>query len=244
MEWSLIDRSLNYGRHHIKNFLLDAVPYISVLDLGAGKGDDLMIARSITPEAKLYALEFYAPNVEKLTNMGVEVFSFDIERNVFPFADGSLDIVILNNVFEHVKEVFWILHEITRVLKVGGHLIIGVPNLAALHNRILLLFGKQPSSLKNSSAHVRGYTKKDMISMLDTGFENGGKGYKLRNFKGSNFYPFPPSFAKPLANLMPALSTCIFFNFEKIKPYGRGYLDYPVQQSLETNFFLGNANTN
>jgi len=241
---SLIDRSLNYGRHHIKKFLLESVPYSSVLDLGAGKGNDLMIARSITPEAKLYALEFYAPNVEKLANMQVEVFSFDIERNVFPFADESLDAVILNNVFEHVKEVFWILHEITRVLKHGGHLIIGVPNLAALHNRIRLAFGKQPSSLKNSSAHVRGYTKKDMVSLLNTGFENGGKGYILRDFKGSNFYPFPPSLAKPLAGLMPQLSTCIFFNFEKVKPYCGGYLKYPVQQSLETNFYLGDAKPN
>ena len=241
---SLIDRSLNYGRHHIKKFLLEGVPYASVLDLGAGKGNDLMIARSIMPEAKLYALEYYTPNVEKLANMQVEVFSFDIERNVFPFADESLDVVILNNVFEHVKEVFWILHEITRVLKQGGHLIIGVPNLAALHNRIRLAFGKQPSSLKNSSAHLRGYTKKDMVSLLNTGFESGVKGYILRNFKGSNFYPFPPSLAKPLAGLMPQLSTCIFFNFEKVKPYSIGYLEYPIQQSLETNFYLGDAKPN
>jgi ubiquinone/menaquinone biosynthesis C-methylase UbiE len=38
---------LTYGRHLIKSFLHKSAPYESVLDLGAGKGDDLLIASKL-----------------------------------------------------------------------------------------------------------------------------------------------------------------------------------------------------
>ncbi|MDR1582699.1 MAG: hypothetical protein LBS55_05485, partial [Prevotellaceae bacterium] len=38
---------LNYGRHIIKSFLSKAMLYSTVLDLGAGKGDDLFMAKSV-----------------------------------------------------------------------------------------------------------------------------------------------------------------------------------------------------
>ncbi len=37
----MIDRTLNYGRHIIRDFLRQSIPANSVLDLGAGSGTDL-----------------------------------------------------------------------------------------------------------------------------------------------------------------------------------------------------------
>ena len=85
----------------------------------------------------------------------------------------------------------------------GGKLIIGVPNLASLHNRILLCLGRQPSPIKTHSAHVRGYTKYDLLDFLQSCFPEG---YALKDFKGSNFYPFPPVVAKPLAQILPNMA--------------------------------------
>lgn len=62
----------------------------------------------------------------------------NIERDPLPFADESVDIFMANQVLEHCKEIFWIFSEVSRCLKPGGCFIIGVPNLAALHNRLLL----------------------------------------------------------------------------------------------------------
>ena len=53
--------------------------------------------------------------------------------------------MIANQILEHTKEVFWIWHEIARVLAPQGQLILGVPNLASAHNRLLLLLGRQPT---------------------------------------------------------------------------------------------------
>jgi hypothetical protein len=83
---------------------------------------------------------------------------------------------------------------------------------------------------------VRGFTRGDMIQLLDSPFPGG---YKLVDFGGSNFYPFPPVLAQPLARLFPTMAWGIFFLFKKVKAYQGGYLKFPVDQKLETNFYLG-----
>lgn len=231
-----VDRSLNYGRHHIRRFLSSAEPVRTVLDLGAGQGDDLQLSRIVHPGAARHAIEVCPGYALKLNEDGVSVHTGNIERDALPFADGSVDVVIANQVLEHVKEIFWIFHEISRVLPVGGNLIVGVPNLAALHNRILLAIGRQPTPLKNNSAHIRGFTKADLLQFLESCFPGG---YRLMQFGGSNFYPFPPFVAKPLAHMFPTMAWGIFFLFEKKREYCKEFLEYPVRERLETNFYIG-----
>ena len=232
----MIDRNLNYGRQHISRFLEMATGAKNILDLGAGTGIDLDAAKRIHPEATLYALEAYPPYQEILKSKGVSVFSANIERDVFPFEDGSFDVIICNQILEHCKEIWWILHEISRVLKRGGTLIVGVPNLASLHNRILLSIGRQPTAIQNNSAHVRGYTKPDFIKFLQTGFRDG---YALKDSGGSNFYPFPPVIANVLASLFPSMAWGMFLMLQKNRDYTDGFVRSPIENQLETNFHLG-----
>lgn len=233
----MIDKHLNHGRHHISNFLKKSLPFQTVLDLGAGTGEDLMLAKQQNPQAQLYALENFEPFVHVLEGKGVTVFSLNLEKDVLPFPNESVDVIIVNQLFEHVKEVFWIMHEISRILKVGGHLIIGVPNLASLHNRLLLLLGRQPTSIQNNSAHVRGYTRGDFRKLLESGFPDG---YHLAEYGGGNFYPFPPILAKPLAQFFPKMAWGLFMHLHKEKPYTEeGYIRYPVEKQLQTNFYTG-----
>ncbi len=231
----MIDKSLNYGRHIIKQYAINSMPFNTVLDIGAGSGTDLEIYKSINPSAKLFAIESYQPNIVVLQSKDIETYTLNIEQEKLPFADNSMDIITVNQILEHVKEIFWILHEITRVLKVGGRLVIGVPNLASFHNRLLLLMGKQPSCIKADSAHVRGYTKESIVNFLRL-----FHGYELQHFKGSNFYPMPPVVARPLAELLPSLAVGIFLCFKKTAPYiNNEFILFPVEKQLETNYFLG-----
>ena len=232
----MIDRGLNYGRHHIRNFLRASSPYQSVLDIGAGYGDDLAIARAEQPDANLYAIEMYQPSVVRLAEQGITVYKSNIEQEIFPFTDSSLDVILANQILEHTKELFWIFHEISRSLREGGSLIIGVPNLASLHNRLLLLLGYQPTVIQSASAHVRGFTKHDILRMLHAVFPGG---YTLQGFGGSNFYPFPPSLARPLSAMAPGMAWGIFLRLEKCRQYDGEFLDFPARARLETNFFVG-----
>lgn len=232
----MIDRTLNYGREIIERFLECSTPFENIVDLGAGGGADLLLARKFAPKARLLALENSSPNIERLAALGVEALPHNLERGRFPYDDACLDIVMANQVLEHTKEIFWILHEISRTLRVGGRLIIGVPNLAALHNRVLLAFGQQPSPIKSLSAHVRGFTRADLIHFLEGCFPGG---YKLVDFRGANFYPFPPRLARPLARIFPNFAWGIFFLLEKASPYSNGFIEVPVRDQLETPFYTG-----
>lgn len=232
----MIDRSLNYGRHLIKDFLGSVQIANTVVDLGAGHGADLSLVRHAHPVAKLHAVECWPPYIDELTSQNVVVHPLNIEKDKLPFSSESVDIVIANQVLEHTKEIFWIFHEVSRTLRVGGYFIIGVPNLASLHNRLLLAFGRQPSPIKSSSAHVRGFTKGDLVGFVDDCFPCG---YSLERFGGSNYYPFPPAIAKPLATLFPTSSWGIFLMLKKRVNYQGEFIAYPVDQKLETNFFLG-----
>ena len=183
----MIDRELNYGRDAICSFLRKARPYSTVLDIGAGGGHDLLAARKIEPGSALFAIECHGPNVEHLRSAEICTYDINVESEEIPLSAETIDLVISNQTFEHLKEVFWVLHQTSQVLRVGGHLIIGVPNLASLHNRILLAVGCQPTSIKNNSAHVRGYTRSDFINLLGC----FPQGYKLEAWRGGNFYPLP-----------------------------------------------------
>jgi len=230
----MVDKKLNYGRHIIEDFAKQVKNYDSVLDIGAGSGDDLMIYKKICLSANLYALEGYEPNIATLKSKGIKVFQHNLEFDKFPFDDKSLDLINANQILEHTKEIFWIFHEVTRTLKVGGFFVLAVPNLASLHNRLLLAFGRQPTPIQNDSAHIRGYTRSDIIQFLKI-----WGGYEMIDFRGSNFYPFPPVIAKPLAKLLPNMAWSIFFLLKKTRDYDNEFIKWPIEKRLETNFYLG-----
>lgn len=232
----IINRKLNYGRETVKSFLnKQCIPFSNVLDLGAGSGNDLMTVKEVNNKAILYGVDFYEPNIQILRNKGIKVFEIDIEKEKIPLPDSFIDVVMANQILEHLKEVFWAWHEVSRILRKGGKLIIGVPNLASLHNRLLLLFGKQPTCIKNFSAHVRGYTLNDIINFQ----EKCWGGYKLLKYGGSNFYPFPSIIANFLSKRFPTMATSIFLIFEKRKEYHGEFLTYLKNARPQTNFYQG-----
>ena len=231
----MIDRSLNYGRNHFHRFLQQC-NYSNVLDLGAGRGHDLEIARQINPDARLIAFEIFSEFADVLRRMDIEVHAVDIERDVYPLDDESIDVIITNQTLEHTKDLFWIMHESLRVLKTDGHLIIGIPNLAAWHNRLLLLLGRQPSCMQLYSGHIRGFTRRGLVRFMAEVFPNG---LEYRGSGGGNFYPFPAKLAKPLSTVLPNLSVGLVTLFKKTRPYEDSCLRFPVERKLRTNFYLG-----
>lgn len=97
----------------------------------------------------------------------------DFEAEAFPAPDNNFDLVIWNRELVTVKNARQALHEARRVLRPSGVMILALPNLAALHNRLLLLAGFQPTTLHiYNGNHVRGFTSLSMTRVLkhDLGF--------------------------------------------------------------------------
>lgn len=228
---------LNYGREIVAGWAaccLEGVKKPRVLDLGVGQGFDLLnIRAALGRPAGLHGVECYEPYAEQAEANGICVARVDLERQALPYEAASMDLVVANQVLEHVKELFWIVSEVHRVLKPGGHFVVGVPNLASLHNRLALLAGMQPTSINLLSAHVRGFTKPAF-----TQFATEGGYFASREFAGANFYPFPPSVARPLAKALPSMAVSCFFLLRKTEKPGT-FLDVLRDRMLETPFYAG-----
>lgn len=230
---ALVDDRESYGPAVIRRFVA-ALPHVSTfIDIGAGSGRDIRAVLAAHPMAHPVAID---ANPRGALASLAEMHVLDVERDRLPAADGSVDMVMANQVLEHCKEVFWIFHEVSRVLKPGGHFIFGVPNIASLHNRLLLLAGVQPTQHKLASAHVRPFSKRDTMRFLDACWPAG---YVLEDFAGAQFYPLPRAAARVAAGLWPTAAFSIFFKLRKVGAYDGQFLAYPKRENLETNFWLG-----
>lgn len=109
----------------------------------------------------------------------------DLEKEEFPDQNGSYDVVVCNQVFEHLKNIFLPLSEIHRVLRPGGILLLSVPNLSALHNIALLAIGRQPTTIRLFGSHVRSYAIRSMTEFLQY---NGL--FSLEEVQGFGLHPF------------------------------------------------------
>jgi len=232
---TIVDHNESYGRHILKK-AIEGKQIKKCLDLGCGGGSDLQIVSKLYPDCELLGVDFGKWHEEKLKALNINLLAVDIEKETLPFADNSIDLIIANQVFEHTKEIFWINHEIFRCLKVGGYLFFGTPNILSFHNRLLMLFGWHPTQFKLTSAHVRPFSKKDVLAF----YKNIGQEFcQVEGFWGSQFYPFPKPIARCLSRLFPNASFSIFFMIKKTSHYKDSFIKWPEFASLETNYFVG-----
>jgi SAM-dependent methyltransferase len=234
------DQRETYSPHVVEDLVRSLDHPRIVVDLGAGSGRDLEIVRRLHPQAILIAVEGGKEYAQTLAGKADQIYVANIERDPLPLADGQADLIIANQILEHTKEIFWIFHEVTRSLKIGGHFLFGVPNICSLHNRFLLLIGRQPTQHKVCSAHVRPFSKADTVAFLNACFPGG---YELAKFRGSQFYPFPARMSRLLANSFPTFAFTIFFLIRKVAEYHAEFATYPARAQLETNFWTGDVHT-
>ena len=110
---------------------------------------------------------------------GLTVFRGTLAPPGLPIASGSVDVVVLNEVIEHLVDTDAAVAELHRVLRPGGHLLLSTPNLAAWFNRGALLLGMQPVFSEVSlrrvfgrpgsvvAGHLHLFTRRALVQFLD-----------------------------------------------------------------------------
>lgn len=118
----------------------------------------------------------------------------NIESQKFPFPNNSFDMVLFNEVFEHLRiNPIFTLGEIYRVLKPRGTLFLTTPNLYAIHKIFLFNLGKSFNDAYDEFAklnaygymgHIREYSVTEVKKFL------GNTGFKIDSVIHRNDFSF------------------------------------------------------
>lgn len=184
----------------------------SLLDVGCWDGAATIEYARAARGVQAFGIEVFPDLASQAERRGVTVALLDLERDRFPWPDQSMDLVVCNQVFEHLKNVWLPMSEIARVLRIGGHLLFSVPNLASLHNRVLLAVGTQPTSIRTFGPHVRGFTLGQAKAFLCTGGV-----FRVRRIAAAGFYPLRARWGRPLAALLPGAAHTSILWVQKIE---------------------------
>jgi SAM-dependent methyltransferase len=137
---------------------LGVPPTAQIVDVGTGTGTNLRLLRELG-FSRVEGVDFSDDAIRFCRDKGLgEVIKSDVYS--LPFADGSLDLVLMTDVVEHVEDDRRAIAEAARVLRPGGALLITVPAFQAL-------WGRQD----DVSHHLRRYRLRQLTDVLrSTGF--------------------------------------------------------------------------
>jgi SAM-dependent methyltransferase len=127
-----------------------------VLDLGCGRGYITALVRDRFPQAEISALDVSLSAIEAAAGRfpGIDFIVADAFDP--PYRAGYFDLVICNNLWEHVPNPLHLLTKISRVLAPGGYVVISTPSRYRLGNIVRVLTGRAVNLI--SKLHVTEYS--------------------------------------------------------------------------------------
>ena len=109
----------------------------SLLDLGCGSG----IVASLVAARYKHTFDISCSDFNRSAYHAKFPFKVaNLNASALPFSDQSFDVVLLIEVIEHVEHPAWLLHEMHRILKKNGMLIMSTPNVENWQSRLHFLF--------------------------------------------------------------------------------------------------------
>lgn len=140
-----------------ENFLelLEPNKEAMVADLGCGDGTFTLRVKERIGCSRIIGVDVYKPCVQTSSSEGIQMIMHNLNVFPYPFADESFDVIVSNQVIEHLFFPVRFLEEIHRILKHGGYLVLSTENLASWDNVISLLFGFAPFSLQLDSRFTK-----------------------------------------------------------------------------------------
>jgi SAM-dependent methyltransferase len=113
-----------------------------LLDVGCGNLDNLRALRPLYQWG--FGIDIASYPEWARSDAGIQARIHDLDSGPLPFEDGHFDAVTILMVLEHVFDPFFVVEELSRVTRTGGHLVINVPNIAFVRHRLTLLGGGLP----------------------------------------------------------------------------------------------------
>jgi len=188
-----------------------------LLDIGCGRG---FITNEISKEfrhAEISAMDYSISAIEQAYSKFQGIDFIVADAFALPYSKEYFDIVVMNNLFEHVTDPIGLLRQVKNVLKPYGYIVISTPSRYRIENITRKILG-QPVKLKSKN-HVTEYSVGQVVEILN--FERldikqiySRKSHKVDNIKLFILYNIvKPAFTFLLRKTVPLHSlesTCYF----------------------------------
>jgi SAM-dependent methyltransferase len=173
----------------------DAPAPARILDLGCGDGAAASLAAQRNPGHHLIGFDWSAGALGRARRLGLTVVRSGVDP--IPVASGSVDVVIMSELIEHLVDTDSALDEALRVLRPGGSLLLSTPNLAAWYNRGLVALGVQPIFSEVSlrgvygrpghvvAGHLHLFTRGALVGLL------AARGFTRIGVRGARYHDVP-----------------------------------------------------
>ncbi len=127
----------------------------TMIDLGCWDGVFSKEIAKLVGAKKLYGVDHEASILKRFARNFDRTWAGDLNEKL-EVKSHSVDLVMANQVVEHLAKTDLFIKEIHRVLKPGGILLLSTPNLSSWHNIGALMLGYQPFSSQVSDEKFIG----------------------------------------------------------------------------------------
>ncbi len=176
------------------------------LDLGCASGAWSTRVATTLGARQVVGVDLSTKGLVAAAGRGMHPVYASVDGAVLPFADGSLDVVMCDEVIEHIVDTDGLLDEIHRVLHADGMLVLSTPNLAAWFNRLALLAGLQPAFSEVGYSGIYGRPGSEVVGHLRLFTWRAlreflsAHGFTVVSVEGAPYHDLP-SVARPLDRL-------------------------------------------
>jgi len=135
----------------------------SILDVGCGRGATTFLLQRRFPGKQIVSLDIERWRLKYIYDEGLNDTVICGSGTELPIRKESMDLVVCDQVIEHLEQEKALIQEIMRVLKPGGHLIIG----SVMRKKLALsIYRGKNGKIALSPDHVREYRSVEEFTAL------------------------------------------------------------------------------
>jgi 2-polyprenyl-3-methyl-5-hydroxy-6-metoxy-1,4-benzoquinol methylase len=144
-----------------------------VLDVGCGAGDNAALLKAQLPDCDVFGITYSAVEAERARRQMTECWVGDVETWAPEELDReSFDAILFSHVLEHLRHPARVVECYSQFLRRGGQVVIAVPNVLAVRQRLRFLFGSfeyTPEGGVMDDTHLHFYTYRTADKYLLSG---------------------------------------------------------------------------
>lgn len=155
----------------------------SVLDVGCGAGSFGAALKTEHPDWQICGVELFEDEAARAREHYDEVWAGDVHLVLNKIQGRSFDLIVFNDLLEHLVDPAQALQQCRSLLSPGGHILASIPNMRfwpALSDLLFKADWRYRDAGVMDSTHLRFFTEKSIVRMFEAA------GYRVTAIEGIN----------------------------------------------------------